>query len=86
MVAAGAVAASALLALVFAPGPAAAAPTGLLVGLFVVSAVVAMADVATDAMAVDRGRADGRTGRYQASQWFCLYASGVVTGTAGGAW
>jgi predicted MFS family arabinose efflux permease len=36
-------------------------------------------------MAVDRGRADGRTGRYQASQWFCLYASGVVTGTAGGA-
>ena len=84
VVAAGAVGAAAFLVLALVPAAGATAK-GLLVGLFVANLAVAMADVATDAMAVDRGRADGRTGRYQASQWFCLYASGVVTGTAGGA-
>jgi len=84
VVASGAVAAAAFLALAFVPGLG-GSPAGLLAGLTVASAAVAMSDVATDALVVDLGRADGRTGRYQAAQWFCLYASGIVTGAAGGA-
>lgn len=60
-------------------------PGGLLPWLFAATLALTLADVTTDALVVDWGRAHGRTGRYQAAQWLCLYASGVVTGTVGGA-
>jgi predicted MFS family arabinose efflux permease len=40
--------------------------------------------VTTDALTVQWGQAMGQTGRYQAASWFGLYASGVLTGAAGG--
>ena len=83
LVAAGATAAVAFLAPAVAPGGGRSAG-GLLAWLFVATLALTLADVTTDALVVDWGKAHGRTGRYQAAQWFCLYASGVVTGTAGG--
>ncbi len=80
---AGVIAALAFLTLAVVPA-AGGSPSRLLAGLLVASLAVTLSDVATDALVVDRGRADGQTGRYQAAQWFCLYASGIVTGTAGG--
>jgi predicted MFS family arabinose efflux permease len=79
VIAAGLVATVAFLVLARGAGPA-----GLLAGLFLATLAAAMADVSTDALVVDCGRADGQTGRYQAATWFCLYASGVVTGALGG--
>ncbi|GAC1467389.1 MAG: hypothetical protein NVSMB9_08950 [Isosphaeraceae bacterium] len=57
----------------------------LLLVLSLITLTVAMADVTTDALVVDWGRTNGMTGRYQAAQWLCLFASGSLTGTAGGA-
>lgn len=80
IIASGAVAAFVFLAL-----SQATTVSALAAGLFVATLALAMADVATDALIVEWGRADGQTGRYQAATWFSLYASGVLTGTAGGA-
>ncbi len=84
VIAAGTIGALAFLVLAIVP-EASGSARGLLLGLFLASLAVALADAATDALVVDCGHADGQTGRYQASQWFCLYASGVITGTTAGA-
>ncbi len=68
-----------------------AAPVGfgakgnLLACLLVPTAAVALSDVAADALMVERGQALGLTGRFQAIQWACAYASGLIAGTLGGA-
>ena len=62
LIAAGLVATVAFLVLARGSGPA-----GLLAGLFLATLAAAMADVSTDALVVDCGRADGQTGRYQAA-------------------
>jgi hypothetical protein len=84
LAASGVVAAAAFLTLAAAPGVS-GSPAGLLGGLIVASVAVTLADVTTDALVVEWGQVDGRTGRYQSAQWFCLYASGIITGTVGGA-
>jgi hypothetical protein len=63
------------------PGSAAA----LLGWLMVPAVAVAVADVASDALVVERGQLLGITGTLQAVQWGCLYAAGIVTGLLGGA-
>jgi hypothetical protein len=58
----------------------------LLLGWLMVPAIaVAFADVATDALMVERSQPLGLTGPLQAVQWGCLYAAGIVTGLLGGA-
>jgi MFS family permease len=57
---------------------------GLFVPLLIAATAVAFADVAADALMVERGQSLGMTGRFQAFQWASLYASGLVLGPAGG--
>ena len=45
---------------------------------------VALADVASDALMIERSQPLGLTGPLQAVQWGCLYAAGIVTGLLGG--
>ena len=56
----------------------------LLGWLLVPAVAVALADVASDALVVERGQPLGLTGPLQAVQWGCLYAAGIVTGLLGG--
>ena len=81
LVASGTLTAAAFLA-AWAPGQSRGAVAA---ALLAATLGMTMADVATDALVVDRGRASGQTGRFQASVWIAVYASGVVTGPAGGA-
>jgi MFS family permease len=83
LVSAGALAAAAFIGLTLDPFQT-PAPRRLFVWLFIATLAMAMADVVTDALIVDWGHVQGRTGRYQAAQWLCVYASGLLTGTAGG--
>lgn len=62
----------------------AGAPVGLLAWLLVPSAAVAFADVAADALLVERGRPLDATGRFQAAQWASMYAAGILAGVVGG--
>ncbi|WP_422926907.1 MFS transporter [Singulisphaera sp. PoT] len=57
----------------------------LIAWLAIASAAVACADVATDALMIELGQPLRFTGRLQAIQWGCLYASGLVVGVVGGA-
>jgi MFS family permease len=59
--------------------------SALLAWLLVPAVAVALADVATDALMVERGQPLGLTGPLQAVQWGCLYSAGIVTGLLGGA-
>ena len=83
LVASGALAIS-LLGLFALPLPSGSA-TALLGWLMVPAVAVALADVASDALVVERGQPLGLTGPLQAVQWGCLYAAGIVTGLLGGA-
>jgi MFS family permease len=56
----------------------------LLACLLIPTAAVAFADVAADALMVERARPAGLTGRFQAVQWASMYAAGVVAGVVGG--
>jgi MFS family permease len=56
----------------------------LLGWLLVPSIAVALGDVASDALMIERGRPRGLTGLLQAVQWSCLYAAGIVNGLLGG--
>ena len=42
------------------------------------------ADVVADALLIDRGRASGLVGRFQAAQWAAAYLAGIVAGFGGG--
>jgi MFS family permease len=42
------------------------------------------ADVAADALLIDRGRDSGLVGRFQAIQWASAYSAGIVAGVGGG--
>ena len=57
----------------------------LLGWLMVPAVAVALADVASDALMIERSRPLGLTGPFQAVQQGCLYAAGIVTGLLGGA-
>ena len=57
---------------------------GALLGCLMVPALaVALADVASDALMIERSQSLGVTGPLQATQWGCLYAAGIVTGLLG---
>lgn len=57
---------------------------GLLALLILANCGTVMADVSCDGLMVERGRAEGRTGAFQALQIFALYAGLVVSGLGGG--
>ncbi len=57
----------------------------MLTWIFVVSASVAFADVSADALMIELAQPLQLTGKLQAIQWACLYASGIVIGLLGGA-
>ena len=59
-------------------------PSTLLACLLIATLAAALADVATDALVVDWGQAQGLTGRYQGVVWMAAYASGIATGFLGG--
>jgi hypothetical protein len=61
------------------------ASAALLVRLLIPTVAVALADVAADALMIERGQPLGLTGLLQSVQWGCLYAAGIVTGPLGGA-
>jgi predicted MFS family arabinose efflux permease len=57
---------------------------GTLAPLALAAFGIAFTDVACDAVMVERGRALGLTGRFQAVQWFAMYGATFVAGIAGG--
>jgi predicted MFS family arabinose efflux permease len=57
---------------------------GTLAPLALAALGIAFADVVCDAVMVERGQALGLTGRFQAAQWFAMYAATFVAGIAGG--
>jgi MFS family permease len=59
-------------------------PASLLIWLLIPSVAVAMADVAADALMIERGQPTGLTGLLQAVQWGSLYSAGIVNGLLGG--
>jgi predicted MFS family arabinose efflux permease len=60
------------------------APGRLLAMLIVPAAAVAFADVVADAWLVERGRALGMIGRFQAAQWAGFCVATVLNGVGGG--
>jgi Na+/melibiose symporter-like transporter len=80
---ASAVASVSLLVLFWVP-----VPTGsirwLLVGLILPTFGVAMADVAIDALMVEKGQPLGLTGKLQSVQWAAMYAATILAGSLGG--
>lgn len=59
------------------------ATASLLAWLLVPTASVACADVATDALMVERGGPWNVTGRFQAAQWASMYVAGIAAGLVG---
>jgi MFS family permease len=72
-----------LLGLYRIPVPAGASASRL-AWLIVPAIAVAMADVVTDALLVERGQPRRLTGLLLAVQWGCLYLAGIVNGLLGG--
>jgi MFS family permease len=84
LVVSGAATAASLLALSAFPVQRGAS-VALLAWLMVPAVGVALADVVSDALMIERAQPLGLTGPLQAVQWGCLYAAGIVTGLLGGA-
>ena len=57
---------------------------GLVAALLLASSGVAIADVATDALAISRGQPLGITGQLQSVQWGALSLAGILAGELGG--
>lgn len=57
---------------------------GLVAALLLASSGVAIADVATDALAVSRGQPLGITGQLQSVQWAAISLAGILAGELGG--
>ena len=85
LILAGASAALCMAGLAIFPGATTGRSAGLLAGLAASTLAWSLADVAADALLIDRGRGSGRVGRFQAIQWASAYAAGLIAG-AGGGW
>ncbi len=83
LVLAGGLASVSMVALATLPTP--ASRYAWLLGWLVASTVAwSFADVAADALLIDRGRGPGLIGRLQAAQWGSAFAAGIVAGEGGG--
>jgi predicted MFS family arabinose efflux permease len=56
----------------------------LLWSLLIPTIAVALTDVVTDSLMVEKGQPLGLTGRLQSAQWACMYAATMLTGSVGG--
>jgi MFS family permease len=64
--------------------PAAGGETSMIAALFVATMGIAGADVACDALMVEKGQPLGITGQLQSVQWTAAYGATVITGALGG--
>jgi MFS family permease len=85
LVLAGGAATVSMFGLELLPAPSAGRYAWLLGWLATATFAWSFADVTADALLIDRGRASGRVGRFQAAQWAAVYAAGIIAG-AGGGW